>query len=130
MPTLFWSDDKDAYLRERYLCEVDREIGQVLGRSAKLVKKRRHRLGLIKEGMCDTNWTPEQDTFLRAHHLVDMTIPEIAQALGRTRGSTTNRAIKLKLTKRPQAWKHEEDDFLRAHYLVDMATSEIAQALV
>lgn len=62
------------------------------------------------------DWTPERDDVLRTLHGT-MPIPQIAAAMGRTRGSVRARITKLGIRKRFDAWAPEEIEQIKTAYL-------------
>ena len=75
-------------------------------------------------------YTEEEISFLKSNYQ-NMTIEEIADALGRTYSSIFSKARKLGLSKtgcKNNKWSEEEISFIKDHYQ-DMTTNEIAEYL-
>ncbi|MFQ5633537.1 MAG: HNH endonuclease signature motif containing protein [bacterium] len=71
-------------------------------------------------------WTAEEDDFLRENHK-NMTMQQMADALGRTKSAVQSRCSIFGLQK-VHIWTPDEDEFLRANYL-QMKNRELYDAL-
>jgi biotin operon repressor len=96
-----WTPQETALLRKIYTAHSNRQIAQRLGRTAAMVEKKLSSLGLRRlEGpyIQAPFWTPEEVAQLRKLHGT-MSIPKIAEIMGRSRSSVSVKLKKLHLTK-------------------------------
>jgi len=98
-----WTSEEDALLAELWHVLAVEQISERLGRTAKGIYRRAHRLGLTSGEFQGPKvpWTPDEDAVLKAH-LGTMTYAEIGVLLNRTDKSVKARALSLQLRGGPK----------------------------
>lgn len=115
--TIQWTPEEEEYLIKNYTTEGDKTIGEVLGRSASSILKKRIQLGLFRkdyhivDNPPDKHWTEEEDEYL-VDSIDKLTYEEIGSKLNRTIKAVMVRASRLGLVTNGSKWSEREDEVL------------------
>ena len=117
-----WTDDEDAFLRQRYRRRTNAELGRDLGRSSAAVAFRLSSAGLTRR----RPWAAKEDEYLRQHH-GQMDNRALAKVLRRSENAVARRMSDLGV-RRAFVWTPEADGRLTAGY-TSMTNAELARIL-
>jgi RNA polymerase sigma factor (sigma-70 family) len=119
-----WTDDQKRFLRENVGALSHREIGERIGKSAKVVGKMVCRMGLVLR----RRWTEEEDDFIRRNK-GRMTFEEIGRRLGRTATTVGNRSGDIGVARRQATRDPATAEEVRRLRGDEMTDAQIAERL-
>lgn len=110
----YWTEEEDNILRKYYPVEFSNVAKRLPHHTPQGCKYRAAVLGLTDKGL----WTKEEDDFLRSNYK-KMSLNELAQNLGRTKGAVSTRLRRLNVIEPTNFWTKEEDELIRKYYPVE-----------
>ena len=108
-----WTKSEDELLIKEFSTKTNKELAEMLDRSAKSIIQHAHTLNLHKDKQ--TLWKDDEVEFLKSHYNVDMTPLDIAKELKRSVSSVKGKAFAVGLADNVK-WTQEQIDYLIDNY--------------